>query len=97
MHPLAQSNLEGALLVAAMLLGFIALRFTLNKFDKSQIKMASQKKGWKCISIKWSPFAPGWFFEKGERHYQVTYQDSDGVVRKRYCKTSVLTGVYWRD
>ena len=52
----------------------------------------------RAVSIVWNPFGRGWFFEKGERHYDVTYVDrhSGGTVTVG-CKTSMFTGVYWAD
>jgi hypothetical protein len=49
------------------------------------------------VSISWNPFARGWFFEKGERHYDLTYVDRSGATISTTCKTSLLTGVYWAE
>jgi hypothetical protein len=37
------------------------------------------------------------FFEKGERHYAVTYSDRSGATNSTGCKTSLFTGVYWAE
>ena len=42
------------------------------------------------LSILWNPFARGWFFEKNERHYDVSYLDRSGARLSTTCKTSFL-------
>lgn len=81
-------------LIALAVIGF---RVALHFLDKDRILSAASRKGWENVVVSWSPFAPGWFFEKGERHYLVTYLDENGKPGQRYCKTGLLTGVYWRD
>ena len=49
------------------------------------------------VSITWDPFGRGWFFEKNERHYSVSYRDRSGNVQSGTCKTSLFTGVYWTE
>jgi len=80
-----------------ILVGAIAIRIGLHFLDKKNILLAAELKGWREIEVVWAPFAPGWFFEKGERHYQVTYADPTGRWHEVYCKTSLFTGIYWRD
>lgn len=75
----------------------IGIRIGLHFVDKNTIKTATQAKGWSNVVIAWSPLAPGALFEKGERSYLVTYTDESGEVAERYCKTSIMTGVFWRD
>ena len=94
---LAESTFEMIFFGTLILIVFLAIRIGLHYFDKSNVSLAARCKGWKRIEVKWCPFAPGWFFEKGERHYRVTYDDKDGVRKSKYCKTGMLTGVYWRD
>lgn len=83
-----------ALVVIAVV---IVIRVGLYFIDKDRIEAAAQQKGWRNVEVKWAPFAPGWFFEKGERHYRVTYLDEQGVSQRVYCKTSLFTGVFWRE
>ena len=75
----------------------IGIRVVLHFVDKARIEEAAQQKGWRDVVVSWAPFAPGFFFEKGERHYLVQYCDVGGIRREVYCKTSLLTGVFWRD
>ncbi len=76
---------------------FVGVRVFLHFKDKDRILAVAQQKGWQDITISWAPFAPGWFFEKGERHYLVSYRDRNGKRCQQYCKTSLLTGIFWRD
>lgn len=84
-------------LVFLAVLAAISIRVGLHFIDKSRIVEAANGRGWRRVEVRWAPFAPGWFFEKGERHYRVTYRDADGARGESYCKTGLLTGVYWRD
>ena len=65
--------------------------------DKERIADAVDKNKWNILGIVWKPFAPGWIGERNERQYEVTFIDENGVQKKRICKTSLFTGVYWRD
>ena len=75
----------------------VGVRVSFHFADKRRIESTAQLKGWQDVVVQWAPFAPGWFFEKGERHYLVAYTDEDGIHRERYCKVGILTGVFWRD
>ena len=65
--------------------------------DKNRIKDEVETKLGRVVSISWNPFGRGWFFEKGERHYDVTYVDRSGETVSTSCKTSFFTGVYWAE
>jgi len=84
-------------IVILVLLFAVSIRVLLGIIDKRRIREAASKRGWRRVLVYWSPFAPGWFFEKGERHYRVLFRDEDGEEAELYCKTGLLTGVYWRD
>ena len=84
------------LILLAAVVG-LTIRVILNFVDKANIREAAAFKGWRDIEVSWAPFAPGWLFEKGERHYEVIYRDKSGKRRQRFCKTGLFTGVYWRD
>lgn len=75
----------------------VAIRVAMHFVDKSRIKDEIQSKGGRIISIRWHPFGRGWFFEKNERHYSVTYTDRLGATVSATCKTSLFTGIYWAD
>jgi len=89
--------MDGVLIFIGLVGFVILIRIFLHSIDKSNISDAASAKGWTNVDIRWAPFAPGFFFEKGERHYYVTYTNKDGKRGGRYCKTSLLTGVFWRD
>lgn len=80
-----------------ILLALLAFRVGVHFIDKSRILAVARRKGWSNIIVRWYPFAPGWFFEKGERHYIVSFNDKDGRSKSANCKTGLLTGVFWRD
>lgn len=65
--------------------------------DKCRIKEEIESKSGRVILIRWNPFGRGWFFEKNERHYAVTYADRSGANVSANCKTSWFTGVYWAE
>jgi len=81
----------------ALLLAGLAIRIALHFVDKGRIEEAARSKGWREVVIHWAPLAPGFFFEPRERHYFVTYRDQDGRSGQVYCKTSLLTGIFWRN
>ncbi len=79
-----------------MIVGLICLIFSFDLyFDKRRIRASAERLGYKDIEIRWAPFAPGAVFSRG-RHYYVSYTDKYGDQQFSYCKTSLLTGVYWR-
>jgi hypothetical protein len=80
-----------------LLVPALFIRVFLHFEDKRRIQSAAVQNGWQDVVVSWCPFAPGWFFEQGERNYLVTYRDENGDKRQRYCKTGLLTGVFWRD
>lgn len=83
--------------VVLFVVAAISIRVFLGVIDKQRIREAASKRGWRRVEVYWAPLAPGWFFEKGERHYRVLFRDEDGEEAELYCKTGLLTGVYWRD
>ena len=84
-------------LLALVLLAVVALRVIMHFVDKSRIKDEVEARLGRVVSITWNPFGRGWFFEKNERHYNVTYLDRSGRTISTTCKTSLFTGVYWAE
>ena len=80
-----------------IIVGAIGVRIAMHFFDKSRIKDEVETRLGRVVSITWNPFGRGWFFEKNERHYDVTYVDRSGHTITTTCKTSLFTGVYWAD
>jgi hypothetical protein len=79
------------------LVAIVVIRAILHFVDKSRIREDVEAKGGRILSIRWNPFGRGWFFEKNERHYAVTYTDRSGGTISAACKTSLFTGIYWAD
>ena len=88
---------SGTIFFILILLIGLVIRVILHFVDKARVEEAARNKGWQEVSVQWAPFAPGFFFEKGERHYLVNYRDAEGRRQMVWCKTSLLTGVFWRD
>ena len=84
-------------LLVFVLLAAIAFRIAIYFVDKNRIKDEVEAKLGRAVSINWNPFGRGWFFERNERHYDVTYVDRSGETISTSCKTSLFTGVYWAD
>ena len=84
-------------IIILVLLFIIIVQVILILLDKDRITVAAEKHGWEILGIVWRPFAPGWIGERNERQYEVTFIDENGTQKKRICKTSLFTGVYWRD
>jgi uncharacterized OB-fold protein len=84
-------------LLAMVLLAALAIRIVMHFVDKNRIKDEVEGKLGRVVTIQWNPFGRGWFFEKGERHYDVTYVDRSGQTVSTGCKTSLFTGVYWAE
>lgn len=82
-----------ALVIAAVVL----IRVFLHFYDKQRIRDEIEARGGRVISISWNPFGRGWFFEKGERLYEVMYRDHAGRTVTTGCKTSLFTSVYWAE
>lgn len=89
-------NYSGNVIVVAVLVG-LAIRVIMHFVDKNRIKDDIESKGGRVLSISWSPFARGWFFEKNERHYEVSYVDRSGQTVTTTCKTSLFSGIYWAE
>ena len=75
----------------------LAIRIVMHFVDKNRIRGEVEAKGGRVVSISWNPLGRGWFFERSERHYAVTYADRSGATVSTTCKTSLFTGVYWAD
>lgn len=79
------------------ILAAIAVRVACHFADKKRIQHEIESRGGRILSIAWNPFARGWFFEKNERHYDVSYVDRTGATVSTTCKTSFFTGIYWAE
>lgn len=88
---------DSANFIVVVIFVALAIRVVMHFVDKSRIKDEVESKGGRVISISWNPLARGWFFEKGERHYEVSYVDRSGGTISTTCKTSLFTGIYWAE
>ena len=79
------------------IVGAIGIRIIMHFVDKGRIKDEVETRLGRVVSITWDQFGRGWFFEKGERHYDVSYVDRSGETISTGCKTSLFTGVYWAE
>jgi hypothetical protein len=75
----------------------VVLRIIADRLDRQRIREEIEENGGKIVEIHWDPFGPGWFGEKSDRIYEVTYQSKKGHRVVAHCKTSMWSGVYWRD
>lgn len=73
----------------------VCIRLFVGVWDKDRIRQDLTARGCKGIQVRWSRFGPGWFGEKSDRIYHVTYRAPDGAPREAYCKTGLFTGIYW--
>jgi hypothetical protein len=73
----------------------IALRLLAVFLDHWRIDNYIRRQGGVFTVCRWSPFGPGWLGEKRDRIYYVVFTDADGSEHRAYCKTSLLTGVYF--
>ena len=75
----------------------IALWFVSFAWDKGRIANYIEERGGILLSSEWAPFGKGWFGEKSDRIYEISYCDAEGNERTAFCKTSLWTGVYLSD
>jgi hypothetical protein len=86
----------GIFLVFCLMIGIlIVIRLFLGPLDKGRIAEHIHAQGGRLVQSSWEPFGPGWFGSKNERIYAVHYCDGEGNEHRSYCKTSVLSGVYF--
>jgi len=75
----------------------ILIRVIADSYDRERIQNYIEERGGRMGEIHWDPFGPGWFGEKSDRIYEVTYLDKDNNRRRASCKTSAWTGVYFTE
>jgi hypothetical protein len=85
-----------AIVAVLALVVFFGMQMVLRRWDEARIHAAAAAKGWRNVEVWPEPLAPGWLGNRNERQYLVVHETDAGEGRA-YCKTSLLTGVYWRD
>jgi hypothetical protein len=73
----------------------LGLRIVAGMLDHWRIGNYIRARHGELRSCRWWPFGPGWLGEKRDRIYSVTFIDGAGAEHRAYCKTSLLTGVYF--
>ncbi len=86
----------GILSVSIFVVVIISIWWLSIFFDKKRIQKSAESLGYTNVKVTWCPFAPGAFISGGPNYY-VTYIGQDKDHHFSYCKTSFLSGVYWRD
>src|SRR5258708_29914196 len=74
----------------------IVFRILAGRADRDRIHKDIESRGGKVLNIAQSFFAPGWFGSGNQRTYDVRYETTDGRIISSTCRTSTLSGVYWR-
>ena len=75
----------------------IGIRLFAGNLNHNRIRRYVEDLGGRVESIVWNPFGPGWFGEKGSAIYHVVYVDKNGARHDAYCKTGLLSGVYFTE
>jgi len=89
---------SGILCLFAVIIGAaILFRLLAGSMDGDRIRDYVQGRGGRLLSCNWAPFGKGWFGDKSDRIYEVSYLDNEGNQHRATCKTSMWTGVYWTE
>jgi hypothetical protein len=89
---------QGILCLAVVVIGAaILFRLLAGNMDRDRIRDYVQGRGGRMLSCTWAPFGTGWFGDKSDRIYEVSYLDKEGNQHRATCKTSMWTGVYWTE
>lgn len=96
MIPLSIASIQFDTSWTLLLIGVaIAWRIFMDRCDRGRIRDHIASGGGRVLSISWNPFGKGWFGERGDRIYDVTYTNEAGKTIQATCKTSMLTGLFW--
>jgi hypothetical protein len=85
------------LFIFGIIAAAILFRVAAGSMDQDRIRDYVQRQGGQLLSCQWAPFGKGWWGEKSDRIYDVSYRDRDGNLHWATCKTSMWTGVYWTE
>jgi hypothetical protein len=66
-------------------------------FDHRRIRTEVENQGGKVVDIAWEPFHSSGFARNRGDVYRVTLEENDGAIRRLYCKTSLLEGVFFAE
>ena len=87
--------MEAFILIPIAIVAAVVIRLVAGSMNHSRIRDYTHARGGRVTGITWEPFGPGWFGEKNSAIYRVDYVDKQGKRHVAYCKTSLLSGVYF--
>ncbi len=90
-------DVNPAAIIIIFIVVAIIIRLIAGSLDGGRIESHFSEEGKEFISKEWTPLGKGWFGDKSDRIYKVTYKDKDGNIHEAYCKTSMFSGVYTTD
>jgi len=85
------------LLIPLIVVAIVAIRIAVDRMDRARIRQDVEGRGGTVFDMTWAPFGRGWFGEKSDRIYRVSWADAEHVRHESSCKTSLFSGVYWTD
>ncbi len=74
---------------------WLAVRVLAGFLDWWRIASYVRRNGGQLVACRWWPWGPGWLGERRARIYYVAFIDQQGARPRAYCKTSLLSGVYF--
>jgi len=89
--------MEPAIVIVIFIIIAIVVRLFAGSMDGERVRAYIEERGGRLLSSGWAPFGKGWFGDKSDRIYEVSYLDSDGNEHEATCKTSMFTGVYFTE
>ncbi|HEX2839494.1 MAG TPA: hypothetical protein VHN77_15360 [Phycisphaerales bacterium] len=89
----------GGAIVCIIVVALVAVlvRLAAGASDHERIHGEIARRGGTVTGITWEPFGKGWFGEKNDRIYKVSWRDAAGQGRTAWCKTSMMSGVYFSE
>lgn len=89
----------GGAIICIVVIALVAVlvRIAAGSADHERIYDEIARRGGTVTGITWEPFGKGWFGEKNDRIYRVSWRDAAGQARTAWCKTSMMSGVYFSE
>lgn len=73
----------------------VGVRILCGVFDRKRIQASAERAGWRDVTVRWTPWARGWWLDRVGRQYRVDYLDETGQRWECECRTWMLGGVCW--
>jgi hypothetical protein len=83
------------ILASGALLAVVIASGAISSANRMRIRTTISRHGGQVRVIRRALFGPGWLENDRLPVYRVEYVDNVGAKWVGYCKTSVLSGVYW--